>query len=195
MSDQQPAPRIIAIANQKGGVGNTTTAINLGAALAEEGFNILLVDLDPQGNASTGLGVEAADREYTTYDLILDGTAPANVRDRPSGRQDQRQHRAPGRETLAIRRIVGRHLKPVAGLDFLDHLRQLDDRHGTDQTSRIELAFLGHLSLSSKIDVGRPPLPLFNAPKHNNLHYYKMLCKPPLPQPRRFALEGGLEVG
>ena len=71
-------PRILAIANQKGGVGKTTTAINLGTALAAIGEEVLIVDLDPQGNASTGLGIDRRSRRYSTYDVL---TAERPLRD------------------------------------------------------------------------------------------------------------------
>src|SRR6188508_2704592 len=64
-------PRVIAIANQKGGVGKTTTAINLGTALAAIGEQVLILDLDPQGNASTGLGIDRKSRRRSTYDVMV----------------------------------------------------------------------------------------------------------------------------
>jgi chromosome partitioning protein len=64
-------PRVLAVANQKGGVGKTTTAINLGTALAAIGEEVLIVDLDPQGNASTGLGIDRRNRRCSTYDVRL----------------------------------------------------------------------------------------------------------------------------
>ncbi len=67
----QARPRVIALANQKGGVGKTTTAINLGTALAAIGERVLIVDLDPQGNASTGLGIDRRSRDCSTYDVLI----------------------------------------------------------------------------------------------------------------------------
>ncbi len=76
---QHQLPRIIAIANQKGGVGKTTTAVNLGAALAELHYRVLVVDLDPQGNATTGLGINARSLESSIYDVILHDVPPEDV--------------------------------------------------------------------------------------------------------------------
>lgn len=78
---------IVAIANQKGGVGKSTTTINLGAGLAFQGERVLLVDLDPQGNTTSGLGIDRAAIEYSTYDLLVEDVAiedviePSSVRD------------------------------------------------------------------------------------------------------------------
>ena len=65
------APRVLVLANQKGGVGKTTTAINLGTALAAIGERVLIIDLDPQGNASTGLGIDRKSRTFSSYDALV----------------------------------------------------------------------------------------------------------------------------
>ena len=77
MASTAPAKplRVLALANQKGGVGKTTTAINLGTALAAIGEQVLVIDLDPQGNASTGLGIDRRRRTVSTYHVMA-GEAP-----------------------------------------------------------------------------------------------------------------------
>jgi chromosome partitioning protein len=85
-------PRVLAVANQKGGVGKTTTAINLGTALAAIGEEVLIIDLDPQGNASTGLGIDRRNRRHSTYDVLI---GQATLRDAIVQTAVPRLHLAP----------------------------------------------------------------------------------------------------
>jgi chromosome partitioning protein len=86
IDDSMTLPRVISIANQKGGVGKTTTAVNLGAALAELDYRVLVIDLDPQGNATTGMGISHRNVEGSIYDVIMndapidDCTEPTTVK-------------------------------------------------------------------------------------------------------------------
>ena len=91
-AEQARTPRVLAIANQKGGVGKTTTAINLGTALAAIGEDVLIIDLDPQGNASTGLGIDRRSRSHSTYDVL---TGEAALRDSIVPTAVPRLHLAP----------------------------------------------------------------------------------------------------
>jgi chromosome partitioning protein len=91
-AEEGRAPRVLAVANQKGGVGKTTTAINLGTALAAIGEDVLIVDLDPQGNASTGLGIDRRSRNHSTYDVL---TGDAALRDSIVQTAVPRLHLAP----------------------------------------------------------------------------------------------------
>jgi chromosome partitioning protein len=92
------APRVLALANQKGGVGKTTTAINLGTALAAIGEHVLIVDLDPQGNASTGLGIDRKSRRTSMYDVLANATP---IRDAILETAVPRLHIAPSTLDLA----------------------------------------------------------------------------------------------
>ena len=83
-SSDLKSPRILAIANQKGGVGKTTTTINLATALAAVERKVMIIDLDPQGNASTGLGIAAAERRKSAYQVLLDDE-PINAAVQPTG--------------------------------------------------------------------------------------------------------------
>jgi chromosome partitioning protein len=91
-------PRILALANQKGGVGKTTTAINLGTALAAIGERVLIIDLDPQGNASTGLGIDRRNRACSTYDVMV---GEAKLRDSITQTAVPRLHIAPSTMDLS----------------------------------------------------------------------------------------------
>jgi chromosome partitioning protein len=91
-------PRVLAVANQKGGVGKTTTAINLGTALAAIGEDVLIIDLDPQGNASTGLGIDRRNRLHSTYDVM---TGEAALRDATVATAVPRLHLSPSTLDLA----------------------------------------------------------------------------------------------
>lgn len=131
MSDHRATPRIIAIANQKGGVGKTTTSINLAAGLVEQGARVLLLDLDPQGNASTGLGIEPEQRKLTTYDLVIEGApldqvaqptqieglsvCPANA-DLSSADMELVGNE---RRSLLLRDVLGKAITQQMGLDFI----------------------------------------------------------------------------
>src|ERR1700691_3212284 len=84
LTEHGPA-RIVAVCNQKGGVGKTTTTINLGAALAEQGRRMLLVDFDPQGALSVGLGIQPQDVELTVYDVLMDRSVSAHDAILPTG--------------------------------------------------------------------------------------------------------------
>ncbi|MFC7695979.1 ParA family protein [Bradyrhizobium sp. GCM10028915] len=94
----QGHPRILALANQKGGVGKTTTAINLGTALAAIGERVLIVDLDPQGNASTGLGIDRRNRSCSTYDVLV---GEASLREAVVSTAVPRLHIAPSTMDLS----------------------------------------------------------------------------------------------
>lgn len=115
-------PRVITIANQKGGVGKTTTAINLSTALAAIGEDVLLVDLDPQGNASTGLGIAPEERVLSTYDLLT-GAAPL--------------------VDVAVASAVPRlHIAPST-MDLLG--LELEIANEADRTYRLRKTIAGHL--------------------------------------------------
>jgi chromosome partitioning protein len=110
----------VAIANQKGGVGKTTTAINIATAMAATGWKTLLIDLDPQGNASTGIGIQAADRVRSTYDVLIDEVSIAEC---------VMPTRIPGLDVVAATvDLSGAEVELVAVENRTDRLRKALDR-------------------------------------------------------------------
>ncbi|MFT4026742.1 MAG: AAA family ATPase [Novosphingobium sp.] len=132
----------VAIANQKGGVGKTTTAINIATAMAATGWKTLLMDLDPQGNASTGIGVGTNDREYSSYDLIVDQRPLADC---------IVPTRIPGLDLIpATVDLSGAEVELVAVEDRTDRLRSALAGHGAHDICFIDCPpSLGLLTLNA----------------------------------------------
>ena len=144
--NETTAPRVIALANQKGGVGKTTTAINLGTALAAIGQQALIVDLDPQGNASTGLGIERRMRRRSTYDLLV-------------GEADLAQVALP----TAVPRL---HLAP-ATMDLLG--LELEIAQAKDRAFRLRQALAAHAARAADADAAAYDYVLIDCPPSLNL--------------------------
>ena len=126
----QGHPRILALANQKGGVGKTTTAINLGTALAAIGERVLVVDLDPQGNASTGLGIDRRNRSCSTYDVLI---GEATLREAVVATAVPRLHIAPSTMDLSgLELELG--TTPSRAFRLRDAIAALNNAPGNDYT-------------------------------------------------------------
>ncbi|WP_181703443.1 ParA family protein [Chthonobacter albigriseus] len=125
-------PRVLALANQKGGVGKTTTAINLGTALAAIGEEVLIVDLDPQGNASTGLGIDRRSRSVSTYDVLVGDAALGEA---------------------LVETVVPRLTVAPSTLDNLGV--ELEIAHETDRAYRLRNAIARQAELAAKDPTGK----------------------------------------
>lgn len=132
----------IAIANQKGGVGKTTTAINMATAMAATGWRTLLIDLDPQGNASTGLGIDTESRAISSYDLLVEG-ASVDEAFSPTG--------IPGLDIVpATVDLSGAEVELVSVEERTDRLRAALDNHGGHEVCFIDCPpSLGLLTLNA----------------------------------------------